>query len=129
MVDNVNRNYELRENIKKYTEEGYSQAEIARMTGVSRQRVHKLTQEQNGEKHSENILQRRLMRVRYKGIREYLFNNRMTVTELCCELGEQSNTNGAIPRFLYGITDKVSVYLIKNILDYTGLTFEEAFIN
>lgn len=108
----------------KMKQEGKSYAEISRVYGISRQRVHHILGK-NDERYFINIEE---SLVAYKGIRDWLNKNKVSFVKLC-RLVYGSYHPEQRRRLKSNLTKKtpINIDTINKILDITGLTFEQAF--
>lgn len=126
------RNERQRETIINYYKDGYLQSQIARMVGLSRQRVSKIIQEYEIEVQKEETdmteFQLDLLdRVAFPHIRYYLLENDITLTRFCKKVNADQKSIKKVEKFLTGESENTSVAIIANVLKETGLSFDEAF--
>lgn len=112
------------EEIKRLRKIGVPSKDIAEIAGISRQRVFQIL----GSKESKMLSKFQISLidgVKYAGIRDFLLNKGMSITDFCVEINS-GNHEHTVVAFLRGKT-KGNIKLIAEILKYTGLSFEEAF--
>ena len=129
------KNEELWNKIIEYSKDGYIQADIARMVGVSRQRVSVIMSRYlknsnkiytDGTKLSDYQLSK-LEGIIFPNIRKYLVENNINIVKFCNDVKKEGKKYRTVLIFLYGETENTSVEMIGNILKVTGMSFEEAF--
>ena len=103
---------------------GMTYAEIGCQFGISRQRVAQIIGKRN-EKYFRAIKCERCV---YVGVRKWLIDNKISITELTRRLyGNSSSDNfHSVNNRLNGSAELTKTYIDK-ILKITGLTYEEAF--
>lgn len=121
-------NNEIERNIEIYREvrqKKNRQAKVAKEFGVTRQRVSQIVQQfDRAECDVYWKFNKSSSQVIYKGIRNWMRENNLSMTAFG-ELLNQKRPDG-IRSFLYGQANG-NINMIRDILDVTGLTFEEAF--
>lgn len=128
----IPKNEEQREAIIRYYKDGYLQSQIARMVGLSKQRVNIIIQEHKIEVQKEEtdmteFQLSRLDEIVFPRIRYYLLENEKTLTSFCKKVNAGQKTFKKVEKFLTGESENTSVAVIANILKVTGMSFEEAF--
>ena len=118
-------NKELREMVFKLREKKYTQQYIGDLCGISKQRVNTILK----QKDMKNTEAKRKYRMFYwPALRKFLDENDMSVREFCILLGEQNQSTSNLARFLYGYTDTITIQKLNRILEVTGMTYEEIFM-
>lgn len=128
----IPKNEEQREAIINYYNDGYLQSQIARMVGLSKQRVNIIIQEykielQKEETDMTEFQLNRLDEIVFPRIRYYLLENEKTLTWFCKKVNAGQKTFKKVEKFLTGESENTSVAVIANILKETGMSFEDAF--
>ena len=118
-------NKELRDMVFKLREKKYTQQYIGDVCGVSRQRVNTILKQKN-TKSTETKGRRRTFY--WSALRNFLDEKDMSVREFCILLGEQNQSTSNLARFLYGYTDTITIQKLNRILEVTGMTYEEIFL-
>ena len=95
--------------------DGCTLDEIGKKLGCSRQTVHLMLKKVSCVKEHKKTV--------YPGLNKWLYENASNVTELSREIGCSQST---LSIHLNGIRD-LKISTIFKILEYTGLSFEEAF--
>jgi hypothetical protein len=108
----------------KLNEEGKSYNEIAAIYGVSKQRVFQILRK--GDKRYFRHISDRL--VKYTGLRNWMNTNKISFTELVTRVFGYYHTENYNRLFQYLNSGHLRLPLIKKILEVTGLTFEECFM-
>lgn len=126
-------NYELGRTVFQLNNEGYSQSDIARHCGVSRQRVSAILLRgeevySSTEPDEPPVFQKTQQRVIYPAIRKFLEENRMSLRKFILLVDGYYHCTGTTARFLTGITESISIKRINKILEVTGLKYEEIFM-
>lgn len=118
-------NKELQDMVFKLREKKYTQQYIGDVCGVSRQRVNTILKQKNMENTEAKGKHRTFY---WQALRKFLDDNDMSVREFCILLGEQNQSTSNLARFLYGYTDTITIQKLNRILEVTGMTYEEIFI-
>lgn len=130
------KNEELFNKIISYYQDGYTKAAIARMTGVSRQRVGFVL-----KKHKEtgsapcsvvvkdsSYQKRKLQEIAFPNIRSALLEKNITFVNFCRMISEDKEAYYyKEKRFVTGESTNTSLYMISKILEITGLSYKQAF--
>lgn len=131
------KNDETWEKIINYHKEGYTNAEIGRMMGVSRQRIGAVVNVYKGNQ--KKMLPGKLIATDYQlsklneivfvNIKAYLIENNIAFVDFCKMVAESEDSYYYYreKKFLTGQSENTSLRMIRNILKITGMTFEEAF--
>lgn len=128
------KNTELRKLVNDLINQDYNQSDIARYCGISRQRVSVIAneiadeREVLGEDMPSGTLEKRLERVVYPSIQEYMRDNHISMRKFCTMIGENFQYKGCVTRFLYGETKQIPIDKLNKLLELTGLTYEEVFM-
>lgn len=122
-AEKTQRNREIMEMLKTHTMQ-----ETADYFGLSKQAVSTIRKRYNKKYGDITSDSRGPSAVVYPVIRQYLLDNKISMVKLCEELNCRSNTDGKLCRFLYGVTDKVSLQTVNKILDMVGKKYEEVFL-
>lgn len=110
--------------IKKMRDEGKTFAEIGEKLNIKRQYAHYVYKRVVDDRFTDK--QKELIdTVYYKNIKRWLTENNVTLRELC-EICSTGKTIAPIWKFLQG-KHYGDILTIKNILEVTSMTFEEAF--
>lgn len=117
-----------------YHKDGYLNAQIANMTGVTKQRVSSVVRAYescaNGMKRLERLSDfqiRNINKVIYPNIRNFLLKEKIALRDFCQSVSGYECAYSGMQNLLTGTGEKVTIESIRNVLDITGLTFEEAF--
>ncbi len=128
------KNTELRKLVSDLINQDYNQSDIARYCGISRQRVSVIVSEIEKQPELEtrhklrNTFEKRLGRVVYPAIRKYMLDNKISVRKISIMLGENKTYKGCVTRFLHGETKQLPIDKLNKLLELTGLTYEEVFM-
>lgn len=108
----------------KLKQDGLTYREIAKMFGVSHQRVAQIIGEQNVSYFKE-VTEKQCV---FKGIRDYMNNTQTSLTALIkkCGFNYHAETANKYRYWLNG-TNEMKMSAINSLLEVTGLTYEEAF--
>ncbi len=112
-------------------EQGKTYQEIADMFGVSKQSVQQTIS--NAERKVGGRIRKNnadIEKIAYKGLYELFLNDTtMTVSKLSRAVyGNASNKNRSkIDRLLQGENARVTIMELKNLIEFTGMPFEELF--
>ena len=108
----------------KLNEEGKSYKEIAAIYGISKQRVYQILRK--GDKRYFRHISKRL--VKYTGLRNWMNTNKISFNELVTRVFEYYHSEHYRRLFDRLRSGHLPMPLIKKILEVTGLTFEECFM-
>lgn len=116
----IDRNNEMR--ILK--EQGMSYRQLAKMYGISFQRVAQILGKMNVS-YFKKVTEQQCV---FKGIRDYMNNNEISLSELIRRIYGNYHTQWAnrVRLYLNG-TNEFKKSFIDKVLEVTGLTYEEAF--
>lgn len=108
----------------KLNEEGKSYNEIAAIYGISKQRVYQILRK--GDKRYFRCISNRL--VKYTGLRNWMNTNKISFNELVTRVFGYYHSEH-YKRLCWRLRSGcLALSLIKKILEVTGLTFEECFM-
>lgn len=124
------RNMERNQKILQMLEDGYSVNEIAQEFSLTRQAINAI--KNRSKPHAESdIMDGRVYRglnsIVYPRIKEFLYENKLSVIDFCHKINEAATPRGALYRFLKGNTPNISIKIIYKVLEFTQMSFEEAF--
>ena len=108
----------------KLNEEGKTYNEIAAIYGISRQRVFQILRK--GNKKYFRPISNRL--VKYTGLRNWMNTNKISFNELIVRVFGYYHSEHYKRLFGCLKSGRLPIPLIKKILEVTGLTFEECFM-
>jgi len=102
--------------------------EVAKKWGLTRQSVWAIIQMKERKLSGQTKQGELVDRIIYPGVQNWIVHNSMTIRYFCEFVCSDSvSTAGAIRRFLNGETGG-NIRIIKDILQATGMTFEQAFM-
>lgn len=108
----------------KLNEEGKSYNEIAAIYGISKQRVYQILRK--GDKRYFRYISKRS--VKYTGLRNWMNTNKISFNELVTRVFGYYHSEHYKRLYWYLNSERLTMPLIKKILEITGLTFEECFM-
>lgn len=106
-----------RSQILRMREEGHTYEEIGKVLGLSKQRCHQIVH--YDRRGGDGFKPKSIMKIPYVGLRNWMMENRVTVSELSKRVGVSwLATDGK---------KGIGTVIVERILEETGLTFEECF--
>lgn len=124
------REIEREEKIMQMWRDGYTNADIAREFGLSRQAIGVIVKRNIAQKSADYLSEKQLKKIDkiiFPRIRRYLKEKRIKVVDFCKDIAGNEVNFTKVRRFLYGETHKTYSGIIGRILEYTGIPEEEAF--
>lgn len=114
-----------KEQMLKLRDKGYTLEQLAKKYGISRQRVHYIV----GKTDERWFTYVTPERVTYPNLRAWMNDNKVSVAELCRRVygALHPSQQHRLGRCLKGNADNLRFCEIKNLVEVTGLTFEELF--
>lgn len=126
--------YNRNQAIVSMVKDGKDYTYIGSQFNISRQAVYAIAKRYGVSSNKDSVIQpiseqskKGVNSIVFPTLKKYLQENEISVKMFCEMIGVDSNTSSNMCRFLYGKTRKISIDIIKSIIEITGMDFQEIF--
>lgn len=110
------------EYVKELRKNGVKYQDIAEKLGISKQQAWNIAK-QAGIVDTHDMKKEKVI---YKGVKSWLFDNEISLHDLCIKCGELCGANSRTYKFLVG-KNKGDILIIQKVMSVCDMSFEDAF--